>query len=76
MRPSVRRLEETYADRVTFDILNVDLLSTRDLAYQYEVSAIPLIVLLDAEGSLVERLVGFQTEEQLQAALDRLLAGG
>ncbi len=76
MRPSVRRLEEAYADRVTFDILNVDLLSTRDLAYRYEVSAIPLIVLLDAEGNLVERLVGYQTEEQLQAALDRLVAGG
>jgi thioredoxin-like negative regulator of GroEL len=75
MRPSVRRLEEAYADRVTFDILNVDLLSTRDLAYRYEVSAIPLIVLLDAEGNLVERLVGYQTEEQLQAALDRLVAG-
>ncbi len=76
MRPSVRRLEEAYADRVTFHILNADLLSTRDLAYRYQVSAIPLIVLLDSDGTLVERLVGFQTEEQLQAALDRLLAGG
>jgi thiol-disulfide isomerase/thioredoxin len=76
MRPSVRRLEETYDSQIEFDILNVDYLSTRDLAIQYQVQFIPLIVLLDANGNLVERLEGYQTEEQLQAAVERLLSSG
>ena len=76
MRPSVRRLEEAYAGQVDFDALNVDLLSTRDLAVQYQVQFIPLIVLLDANGNLVTRLEGYQSEEQLQAAVASLVAGG
>ena len=73
MRPSVRRLEEAYAGQVEFDVLNVDYLSTRDLAMQYQVQFIPLIVLLDANGNLVARLEGYQSEEQLQAAIESLL---
>jgi thioredoxin-like negative regulator of GroEL len=73
MRSSVRRLEETYADRVDFHILNVDLIATRELAQQYRVSAIPMIVLLDADGNLVQQFIGFQSEEQLIAAVEALL---
>ncbi len=73
MRPSVRRLQEMYADQVDFDILNVDHLSTRDLAIQYQVSAIPLVILLDADGNVVQRMEGYHTEEELIAAVERLL---
>jgi thioredoxin-like negative regulator of GroEL len=76
MRSSVRRLEDAYAGQVEFDLLNIDLVSTRDLAIQYQVQFIPLIVLLDANGNLVERLEGYQTEEQLQAAVARLVESG
>lgn len=74
MRPSVRRLETAYEGRIDFHILNVDLISTRDLAMQYRVSAIPNIVLLDAQGNLVQQMVGFQSEETLIAAVEALLA--
>lgn len=73
MRTSVRRLEEDYSGQVDFHILNVDLISTRDLAMQYGVSAIPHIVLLDAEGEVVQELSGYQPEERLRAALARLV---
>ncbi len=76
MRSSVRRLEANYSERVDFHILNVDLISTRDLAIQYEVSAIPRIVLLDTQGSLVESIVGYQEEATLIAAVERLVAAG
>jgi thioredoxin-related protein len=69
----VRRLEETYAEQVDFHILNVDLLSTRELALQYGVSAIPNIVLLDAAGNLVQQMVGYQEENQLIEAVENLL---
>ena len=76
MRASVRRLEQTYHDRIDFHILNIDRGSTRDLAFRYEVAAIPTIVLLDADGRLVESFIGFRTEEELVAAVERLLAAG
>ncbi len=69
----MRRLEETYAEQVDFHILNVDLLSTRELALQYGVSAIPNIVLLDAAGNLVQQMVGYQEENQLIEAVENLL---
>ncbi len=73
MRPSVRRLEEDYRGQVDFHILNVDLISTRDLAVRYGVTGIPHIILLDAEGEVVQELFGYQPEERLRAALTRLV---
>ncbi len=73
MRPSVRRLEAAYARQVDFHILNIDLLSTRDLAQQYGVSAIPHIVLLDAAGNVAQQLIGFQSEADLAAAVAQLV---
>jgi thioredoxin-related protein len=73
MRPSVRRIEEIYQDRIDFHVLNVDELSSRPLMEQYQVQGIPLIVLLDAEGKVFNTLLGYQTEEQLTAQVEALL---
>ncbi len=73
MRPSIRRMEAQYQDRVDFHILNVDDISTHDLAARYDVTAIPTIVLLDAQGQTFKILVGYQTEDQLVTVLDELL---
>ncbi len=74
MRPSVRRLEETYNDRVDFHILNTDHYSTTPLAYQYQVIGIPMIALLDAAGEIYETYLGYMEEDALIAAVDALLA--
>lgn len=74
MRSSVRRLEETYQDRIDFHILNVDQRSTFDLAAKYQVRGIPMIVLLDAHGDVYKTLFGYQTESQLTTAVEALLA--
>jgi len=76
MRPSVRRIEEQYQDRIDFHILDVDFPSTHDLSTKYRVSGIPYIVLLDAQGEVVETLLGYQTEQQLIDAVERLLKAG
>ncbi len=73
MRPSVRRVEEAYGDRVDFHILNIDDHSTNYLADKYQVRGIPMIVLLDAQGKLVTTLFGYQEEAQLIAAIEALL---
>ena len=74
MRPSVRRVEAMYGDRIDFHILNVDDYATNALAEKYQVRGIPMIVLLDAQGQLVTTLFGYQEEAQLIAAIERLLA--
>lgn len=73
MRPSVRRIEEIYQDEIDFHVLNVDELATRPLLEQYQVQAIPTIVLLDAEGKVFRVLLGYMTEEQLTAQVEALL---
>jgi thioredoxin-related protein len=73
MRPSVRRLEETYSDRVDFHTLNVDNYSTTPLANQYQVIGIPMIVLLDADGEIFETYLGYMDEDALIAAVEALL---
>ena len=62
MRPFVQRIEEVYEGQIDFHILNVDHLSTHDLATKYQVTGIPFIVLLDARGEVFETLFGYQTE--------------
>lgn len=76
MRSSVRRVEELYQDRVDFHLLNTDDVANQPLAMQYRITGIPTIILLDAQGEVVDMLVGFQTEDQLIAALNRLLESG
>ena len=75
MRPSVRRIEEQYQDRIDFHVLNIDDYSTNELADRYQVFGVPTIVLLDAEGRTFKILLGYQTEKQLTAAVEELLKG-
>ena len=74
MRPSVRRLEETYQGQIDFHILNIDHASTTQLARQFQVTGIPMIVLLNPDGKLVQRLTGLQTEAELIEAVETLIA--
>jgi thioredoxin-related protein len=73
MRPSVRRIEETYSGQLDFHVLNIDERSTLDLATKYQVTGIPLIVLLDSQGKEFARLLGYQEESQLRRAVEALL---
>lgn len=74
MLPIVLRLEQRYQDRVDFHILNVDSAASRALVHKYEAYGIPLTVLLDAEGHLVESLSGYQDEAALIAVIEWLLS--
>ena len=74
MRPSVRRLETMFQDQVNFHELNIDLISSRDLTVEYRVSGIPRIVLLNADGTVFASKLGYQTDAQLIALVEELLA--
>jgi thioredoxin-related protein len=70
----VRRLEVQYQDRVDFHVLDIDQPAAHDLAVRYGVAGIPTIVLLDSEGEVFKLLPGDQSEDQLVAAIEELLA--
>ena len=74
MRPSVRWLEENYHDRVDFHWLNFDNLSNAALIERYRVTAVPTVVLLDADGRLVQTYVGYMNKAQLIQIVEALLA--
>ena len=73
MRPDVAAMEEKYGDRVTFDDINTDNRASGKLANKYRVQYIPLIVLLDKDLKVVDRLDGYHTRDELDAALASLV---
>jgi thioredoxin 1 len=74
MRPSVVNMREKYGDQVTFDDINVDNRASAKLLRKYKVEFIPLVVLLDKDGNTFQRLEGYQSEQDLDDALDALVA--
>ena len=68
MAPMVHGLEAEYFGRVTFSYLDADDPQTdefqRTLGFYYQ----PEIYLLDANGNVLEKWVGFTSEEDLEAA--------
>jgi thioredoxin-like negative regulator of GroEL len=68
MAPMVHGLEAKYFGKVAFTYLDADDSRTRDfqqtLGFYYQ----PELYLLDAEGNVLEKWVGFTSEEQLETS--------
>jgi hypothetical protein len=68
MAPMVHGLEAKYFGKVAFTYLDADDSRTqefqRTLGFYYQ----PEIYLLDANGNVLEKWVGFTSEEELEAA--------
>ena len=68
MAPMVHGLEAEYFGKVAFTYLDADDPLTRDfqqtLGFYYQ----PELYLLDANGNVLEKWVGFTSEEQLETA--------
>lgn len=73
MKPAIKRIEQKYAEEVTFWEIDIDNIGSTRLVRQYRVQFIPYLVLLDADGKVFEILEGEQSERQLDAAIQRLL---
>jgi thioredoxin-like negative regulator of GroEL len=73
MAPMVHGLEAEYVGRVKFSYLDADDPQTdafqRDLGFYYQ----PELYLLDADGNVLEKFVGFTSEEQLRSTFDQYL---
>lgn len=58
--PLYEQLESEYGEKVVFKRVNVDV--SEQLAAQYDVVSIPTFVFLDAEGNLVNKVIGADPE--------------
>ncbi|MCE9646461.1 MAG: hypothetical protein K8S20_10730 [Chloroflexi bacterium] len=73
MAPMVHGLEAEYFGRVGFAFLDADDPATdtfqRTLGFYYQ----PELYLLDANGNLLEKFIGYTTEDQLRSAFNQYL---
>ncbi|MCC7209465.1 MAG: hypothetical protein IT323_19300, partial [Anaerolineae bacterium] len=75
MKPNVDRMEGRYSPMVRFWRVDVDARESARLeAYFGGVPAIPLLIVLDAQGNVLVRMEGFQSERQLDRLLRDLFA--
>lgn len=69
MAPSIEKLAKSYEGKVKIGKLDVD--ANNDIGQRYEIQSIPTIIFFK-DGQIVEKLVGFQSEEALKQKIDSL----
>lgn len=73
MAPMVHGLEAQYDGRIRFTYLDADDASTREfqraLGFNYQ----PEFYLLDGQGNLLQKWVGFVSQEQFEAVFSQYL---
>jgi thioredoxin 1 len=73
LSPTIDRLADQFAGRVKVGKVNTD--ENQDLAVQYGVSGIPLVLIFKGGDQPRERFVGLQVENTLVKAINRVLEG-
>lgn len=66
MVPMVHGLEAKYAGRITFTYLDADDPETEDFQRELGFVYQPEVYLLDAEGNVLKKWIGFTSEEQFE----------
>ncbi len=69
MAPVVEKLSEAYKDKVKIGKLDVD--ENPDTSGKYEIQSIPTTIFFK-DGEMVDKLIGFQSEEALKKKLESL----
>ena len=67
LAPTIEELADEYAGRVKVGKLDTD--SNRTTAMQYNISAIPTIILFK-QGQIIKKFVGLTPKREFKAALD------
>ena len=66
-KPIFEEVKEKYAGQVDMKTIDVD--QNRELAEKYNISSIPAIIFLDADGKEIDRNVGFMDKETLEESI-------
>jgi len=73
MAPMVHGLEAKYFGRIQFTYLDADDPRTSDFQRTLGFAYQPEVYLLDAEGNVLKKWVGFTTEEEFEEAFAQYL---
>lgn len=71
LAPIVEQLAEEYAGRV--DVCKCDVEESEEIAAKYQITSIPTVVFLKADGEMATRLVGLQSKAKLEETINSLL---
>ena len=71
MAPAMEQMEKKYAGKIEFRKIDVD--QEPELAQQYNITGVPTIVVLSAEGNILDSTVGLQTVDELDKMFSALL---
>src|SRR6476469_8505574 len=74
MAPTLKKVEDAYADRVNFVMIDGDSSKNADLVDAFRVDGIPHMALISAKGEVVTALIGAAPKEVVVADLNALLA--
>jgi len=70
LAPVIERISQANQGKVVVGKLNVD--ENREIPQKYGIQGIPTMILFK-EGEVLTQLVGFQSQENIQKALDEVL---
>ena len=65
-------LEEISKERDDFDIIEIDVEKAQDLAMQYDIEAVPTMIIFK-NGTAIDRIGGYYAKDELEEELKRYL---
>ena len=71
MKPVVSGIEDKYGQ--DFKIVHINVATNKDKVGEYNVFGTPTMIMSDESGRQVRRLMGYQSPEDLEKAIDRVL---
>lgn len=70
MKPSIEKIAEEYADRVTLEAVNIEE-DLSDISVKYNVRNIPTVIFIK-DGEEVERIVGTKPYDYLKSRVEEI----
>lgn len=72
LAPVIERVAQANAGKIVIGKLNVD--ENQNVSQQFGIQGIPTLLFFKG-GTVVNQMVGFQSQENIQKAIDEVLAG-
>ena len=63
MAPTMEAMENKYGNKIEFNKVDID--QSPEIAQEFNVTAVPTIVVISRTGDIIETLVGLQSKERL-----------
>lgn len=67
-KPIFEEAKDRYSGQIEFKTIDVD--AEKELAQQFNITSIPAIVFIDAEGNEINRIIGFTDKDSFDKAIN------